>query len=121
MPRTAPKKRMEDIFPDAYHVAHNIETMMHRNGDTMEGIAKLLNVDRSTLWRRLKKEPYKLSLMEMDILCKYWHIPSAWLFGDLMPDDKADKLVERLGALLDEHAAIIATMAHEPEAAEVAS
>ena len=72
--RTKAKKTMEDIYPEAYQVARNIETMMRDNHESKDDIAALLGCSRTTLWRRLNKTPYDITLMEIGILCEYWGI-----------------------------------------------
>lgn len=72
--KTKAKKKMEDVCPPAYQVARNIETMMRENHDTQDVICDLLGVSRTTFWRRQQKSPYEWTLMELDILCKYWGI-----------------------------------------------
>ena len=68
------KKAMEEVYPQAYQVARNIETMMRENHDSKETISGLLGVSRSTLWRRLTVAPYEITLAEIGILCEYWGI-----------------------------------------------
>ncbi len=72
--KTKAKKTMEEAHPYAYQVARNIETMMRENKDSKDKIASLLGISRSTLWRRLTKAPYDITLLEIDILCGYWGI-----------------------------------------------
>lgn len=72
--RTKAKKTMEDVYPVAYRIARNIETMMRENRDSKESIAELLGCSRTTLWRRLTKTPYEITLMEVGVLCDYWGI-----------------------------------------------
>ncbi len=72
--KTKAKKTMEEIHPKAYQVARNIETLMRENRDSKDDIASLLGISRSTLWRRLTKSPYDITLAEIEILCGYWGI-----------------------------------------------
>lgn len=72
--RTKAKKSMEEAHPAPYQVARNIETMMRENKDSKDTIASLLGISRSTLWRRLTKSPYEITLLEIDVLCDYWGI-----------------------------------------------
>lgn len=72
--KTKQKKTMEEAHPAAYQVARNIETMMRENHDSKDTIASLLGISRCTLWRRLTKTPYDITLLEVDILCNYWGV-----------------------------------------------
>ncbi len=72
--KTKAKKTMEEVIPEAYQVARNIETLMRENKDSKDTIADLLNVHRSTLWRRLTQRPYEFTLRELGILCEYWGV-----------------------------------------------
>lgn len=72
--KTKAKKTMEELYPEAYQVARNIETLMRENRDSKDTIASLLGISRVTLWRRLTKSPYEITLMEMGVLCGYWGI-----------------------------------------------
>lgn len=80
VPKTKAKKSMKEIHPTAYLVAQNIDKMIGENGDKLDDIAALLNVSRTTLWRRLHKSPYLLSLMELDILCHHWGVGMETMF-----------------------------------------
>ena len=78
-PKTKAKKSMEENLPASYQIARNIETMMRENKDSKDTIASLLGVSRATLWRRLTKSPYEITLQEVEILCQYWGITMAAL------------------------------------------
>ena len=72
--KTKAKKSLEEVYPGAYQVARNIETMMRENRDSKDMIASLLGCSRTTLWRRLSKTPYEITLMDLSVLSEYWGI-----------------------------------------------
>lgn len=72
--KTKAKKTMEDVYPEIYQFARNVETQMRENRNDMDEIANLLNISRTTLWRRLSKTPYEFTLAEEAILCEFWGV-----------------------------------------------
>jgi iron-sulfur cluster repair protein YtfE (RIC family) len=105
VPKTKAKKRMEDIYPAAYQVARNVESMMVQNKEDRDTIAKLLNVTRQTLWRRLTKEPYSFTMLELEILSKHWGVSVDRLIGETMKEERREaEILDRLEELLENYA-----------------
>ena len=102
VPKTKAKKRMEDIYPVAYQVARNVETMMRENREDQESISKLLNVSRQTLWKRLTREPYSFTMLELEILAKHWGVPVERLMGEPLrtEENREAEILDRLEELL---------------------
>ena len=72
--KTKAKKTMEDVYPEIYQFARNVETQIREEKHDMDEIADVLGISRTTLWRRLSKTPYEFTLAEEAILCEFFGV-----------------------------------------------
>lgn len=77
-PRTAPKtaaeKTMEGAYPREFRIAENIRALMLRNRMGRAELAEYLGISGTTVWRKLTKHPWEITITELYALCDLWGV-----------------------------------------------
>lgn len=78
MTRAPAKKRaaktIEDAYPREFRAAKNIEILMLEHRMTRAEVGQYLGWSDTTMWRRLTKSPWEITISELYALCDLWGV-----------------------------------------------
>lgn len=72
--RTRAKKKIEDAYPREFRAAKNIEILMLEHRMTRAEVGQYLGWSDTTMWRRLTKSPWEITISELYALCDLWGV-----------------------------------------------
>lgn len=71
-------KKIEDLYPEAFTLAFNIESIARRYGTTQDELAQAILSSRDTFERRMK-HPWKFTVHEITSIARLWGMTPAQL------------------------------------------
>ena len=71
-------KKVQDFYPEAFTLAHNIDQFCRKYGTTKEERAKATMTSTDTFERRMK-QPWKFTMCEITQIARVWRMSPAQL------------------------------------------
>ncbi len=78
MSKTSSIKKIQDLYPEAFTLAFNIDVFSRRYGTTRDELAKAVMLSEDTFARRMK-QPWEFTMSEITGIARMWHMTPAQL------------------------------------------